>query len=260
MRTTETEFDHYLSAMRQRIEGLEKLVHAFAASLPAPLLYDSGREHYGYRFGRPDFRHFCLLKAVRVVSALNASILLARGGYTQEVGVLMRTLTECATHIEYVLDCRDNAGNLEPAVEKYVNDYFADFARNSAADFKRAQVPQRSVNERLGDTLDNIARASGDIGDRTPAGERYSNIYRTFSQYVHAKYPEVMDLYGGTPGHFHLSGMSGTPKDQENLQTIGTFIDTASITFRLMVSHLRLHSLVEADPVLVEWFRSMSGA
>jgi hypothetical protein len=242
--------------MRSRIEPLEKLVHAFAGSFPAPLHYHSGQEHYGVRFGKPDVRHFCLLKAVRVVSALNAAMTLARGGYTQEIGVLMRTLIECTTHIEFVLDCRDEAGVLEPAVDKYINDYFADFVRNSAADFKRAQVEQRAVNKRLGDTLDNIAVLSGDEGERVPAAERYSNVYRTYSNYVHAKYPEVMDLYGGNPGSFHLQGMRGTPKDSENLQTIDTFIDTASITFRLMVSHLRLHALIEEDDVLAAWFQS----
>jgi hypothetical protein len=250
----ETVFEVQLNRMRSRIEPLEKLVHALAGSLPAPLLYHSGQQHYGVRFGKPDVRHFCLLKAVRVVSALNAAIALARGGYTQEIGVLMRTLIECTTHIEFVLDSHDDAGALEPAVEKYVQDYFSDFARNSSADFKRAQVQQRTVNKRLGDTLDNIARLSGDEGERVPAEQRYSNIYLTYSNYVHAKYPEVMDLYGGNPGHFHLHGMLATPKDDESLQTIDAFIDTACITFRLMVSQLRLHHLVEADAVLREWF------
>jgi hypothetical protein len=40
------------------------------------------------------------------------------------------------------------------------------------------------------------------------------------------KYPEVMDLYGGTPGRFHLDGMRGTPKDEENHQIVDTFVDT----------------------------------
>lgn len=52
-----------------------------------------------------------------------------------------------------------------------------------------------------------------------------------------------MDLYGGKPEHFHLDGMLGTTKDEENLQYIDTFIDTASITFKLMVSRLRLHKI-----------------
>jgi hypothetical protein len=87
-----------------------------------------------------------------------------------------------------------------------------------------------------------------------PAAVRYSNVYLEFSNYVHAKYPEVMDLYGGKPGHFHVRGMRGTPKDAENLQTLDTFIDTASTTLRLVVNYLKLHELVRLDAKLAAWW------
>jgi hypothetical protein len=73
-------------------------------------------QHHGFRYATPGAEHFCLLKAVRVVSALNAALELARCGYAQEIGVLMRTLVECTTHIEYVLSARDDAGKLLFAV------------------------------------------------------------------------------------------------------------------------------------------------
>src|SRR5215831_3101835 len=91
-----------LETLRSRVEPLEKLLHALTVKLPQPLWYHSGKEHFGFRYGKPDERHFCLLKAVRAVSALNAAIELARKGYTQEVAVLIRTLVECTTHIEFV--------------------------------------------------------------------------------------------------------------------------------------------------------------
>jgi hypothetical protein len=251
-----TTFEVQLAAMGARVEPLERLVHAFAVSLPKPLFYHSGKKHYGFRYAKPTAQHFCLLKAARVVSALNAALVLVQYGYTQEIGVLMRTVIEYTTHIEFVLDARDDVGTLEPKVEKYVQDYFADFARDSSTDFKGAQVRQTTVNKRLGVSLDNLARQSGDGHRHTAAEQLYSNIYLTYSNYVHAKYPEVMDLYGGEPGRFHLRGMHGTSKDHENLQVVDAFITTASNTFRLMVVQLKLHQLVESDAVLSEWFRS----
>jgi hypothetical protein len=50
--------------------------------------------------------------------------------------------------------------------------------------------------------------------------------------------------------------MHGTPKDNENLQIIDAFIETASIALKLMVSRLRLHHLLESDAVLTTWFHS----
>lgn len=254
----EMNFDAELR-LRLRIDPLGRLVHALAGSLSAPLRYHSGKEHHGFRYANPGVEHFCLLKAARVVSALNAALELARTGYIQEICILMRTLVECTTHIEFVLDARNDAGELEPPVAKYVQDYFADFARNSAADFKRAQVPQKTVNERLGKSLDDFAPQHDPDYQNIDRAKLYSDTYLTFSNYVHAKYPEVMDMYGGTPPHFDMRGMQGPSKDAENLATLDCFVTTASIAFGLMVTILRLHHLVDGDEVLAEWFRLVYG-
>ena len=92
--------------------------------------------------------------------------------------------------------------------------------------------------------------------DHRPAADLFSLVYRVYSNYVHAKYPEIMDLYGGMPGHFHLRGMSGTPKYLENIELFQTFITTASNTFALMVRALDLHMLVETDPVVTAWYNA----
>jgi hypothetical protein len=144
-----------LGELRSRIEPLERLVQLFADSLEQPKLYrfDSDR---GFRFETPDIRHFCLLKAIRVVSALNAALELVRGGYTQEFAVLLRTLVECTTHIEYVLD-PDESEQHRAEVKKYVEAFFADSRRDPAAEIRKVQVRQGAVHTLLGRTLDTIA-------------------------------------------------------------------------------------------------------
>jgi len=123
---------------------VERLVNAFAGPLSTPIIYHSGREHYGYRYGKPDVRHFCLLKSVQAVSAINAMVALARGGFAQEIGVLVRTLVECTTQIEFVIDALDQNDILAPDVDKYIKDFFADFARNSNEDFRRRRLGKAS--------------------------------------------------------------------------------------------------------------------
>ena len=80
------------------------LLAAYAAELSPPLAYDSGRVHFGFRYAKPDERHFCLLKCLRAVSALNAALVLAEQGYSQEIAVLIRTSIEFTTHVKYVLN------------------------------------------------------------------------------------------------------------------------------------------------------------
>lgn len=247
-----------LQRLRARIAQLERVVEVIAASLSAPRMCRYGLDR-GYRYDLPDIRHFCLLKTVRVVSALNAAVELARAGYTQEIAVLMRTLVECTTHLEYVVNHTGSAEQLAQ-VDKYVNTFFADSRRDPEAEIKKVQVPQGTVHRALGGVLDRIAEHYGETEGRFPAEKLYSATYRIFSNFVHAKYPEIMDLYGGTPGRFHLRGMSGTPKDEENIATLETFILTASNAFVLMIQALNLRDLVETNPDLAAWYREGVGA
>jgi hypothetical protein len=116
-------------------------------------------------------------------------------------------------------------------------------------------VPQRLIHTKLGETLDIIAKQFNETEGRIPAAKLYSNVYRTFSNYVHGKYPEIMDLYGGLPGRFHLRGMSGTRKDGENLEQIQTYIEMTSNTFVIMIKNLNLGGLVEKDRDLERWYK-----
>ena len=57
------------------------------------------------------------------------------------------------------------------------------------------------------------------ISQALAAGESLGTAY---SGYVHAASENIMDMYGGDPPHFHVGGMTGTPrvsaceKDAEN--------------------------------------------
>jgi hypothetical protein len=94
----------------------------------------------------------------------------------------------------------------------------------------------------------------GETPDPTSAVILYTNIYRTYSNYVHAKYAECMDQNGGRPGRFHTLGMRETPKEQKAVEVLQTFIRTLSNAFVMMVQCLNLGRIVEADPVIQSWY------
>jgi hypothetical protein len=167
----------------------------------------------------------------------------------------MRTVAEFTTHIEFVLDMDDSAEH-ELKVKNYIEAFFTDSRRDPEAELKKAQVPQGVVHTSIGKTLDKLmSEQAGSVEGRTPASSSYSNVYRIYSNYVHGKYPEVMDLYGGTPGRFHLHGMSGTPKDTESMTALEAFVTSASNTFIRIVQCLNLRDRVAADPALDVWYK-----
>jgi hypothetical protein len=232
-------------------EILERFITAFGDTFNAPILYHSGKEHYGFRFGAPDVRHFCLLKGVRALSAWRASAVLARQGYVQEVFVLLRTLAEFTTHIDYVLVARNKDGTPTEEAAAYLQAFFADFARNDETDFGRIKLRQGAVHKVVGETFD---AEKGEMVD--PTERMFSRVYRTLSNYVHGRYPEIMDLYGGAPPRWHASGMSGTPKDAETVEFVVTSLGTVSQSFRLIANALNLWDMLNADPALLAWYDS----
>ena len=119
---------------------------------------------------------------------------------------------------------------------------------------KKPKVRQEDVHREI---ASETARILERLPVETPefdANAAMGRVYATFSNYVHARYPEVMDLYGGTPGRFHMRGMRGTPKDLENLETLEVYRTTLENCFAMMVHSLGLRSLVLEDPMTAAWF------
>lgn len=242
-----------LRKLQGRIAPLERLIEVFTASLAPPLLRPNVTD-LGFRYCTPDIRHFFLLEAVGMVSALNASVELARKGYSQEIAILMRTVIESGRQIHYVLDL-DETEDHRSNVKELIDKFFEDAQRGPDADIKSVLVQDRVINEQLGKSLDKIATMFGDGESRIPAAKRLFTTSRASSLYVHARYLECMDLYGGRPGRFHLRGMSGTPKDAESVDVLDTLLAEADTTFIIMVQGLDLRALVQSDPLLAEWER-----
>jgi hypothetical protein len=247
-----------IRGFEERVAIFERVIEIFSGLIAPPTFVQTIKDRH-FRYESPDVRHFCLLKAVRVVSSLNAAFELARKGYTQELAVLMRILSECARHIEYVLDPDDDEKH-KANVKKYLQDFFDDGERDPEAEIKGVLIREKVINEQLGKTLDKIAAQYGHTKDRVPAAKLFHRTSRAVSFYVHARYPESMDLYGGTPGRFHLRGMRRTPKDRENLETLDTFIDTASTTFVIMVQGIpELRAAALKEPTLYRWYAEAVG-
>jgi hypothetical protein len=248
-----------LNTLEEQLDPLDRLVRLFCASLDAPVFVADGPDRV-YRCRAPDVRHFCLLKAVVALSGLHAALVLARRGYVFQVFVLLRTVVESASHIEYVLDPGEDADH-RADVNRYVSAYFAAGERDPAVEIRKAaRVEQKKVHTVIGRTLDRFMEQVGVTEDRKPAADAHHAVNSAFSNYVHGKYPESIDLYGGRPGRFHVTGMSGTPKDGEMLEMLEPLIGRTSGAFVQMVQMLELGALVSSDPVVATWFREYTAS
>jgi hypothetical protein len=245
-----------LKRLSNRVVPLERFVELLSSQLEAPVFFRSADEA-GFRFRNPDYRHFVLLRVCRMVSGLNAALALARSGYPQEIGVILRTVIEYFTQVEYVLLHRDPTGKPVGNAAEFTTDYFRDDRRTGpTAQSKRVKLNQKDVHNAVGRSLDEFTPK--DIHQRT-ASQLMSHVYLVFSNYVHGRYPESMDLFGGRPGHFHLRGMRGTPKDNENVEVIDTLIASVSNCLMQIVQSFQLYELVDADSILASLYQDCVG-
>jgi hypothetical protein len=149
-------------------------------------------------------------------------------------------------------------GLLDERQRKYVAEYFADYKRNRPSDFLKPRVRQSDVHKTVGSNLDELVNKSERASEfrNVDAATLLSSTYLSFSNYVHSRYPEVMDLYGGDPMHFHLRGMSNTPKDAENLEIVEAFIVAVSNSLRQMVLKFGMREKLRSYPQLMSRFQA----
>ena len=102
-----------LDFYRNSIEKLEETISAFEQELERPALK---RGSFAYK--SPTLKHICFLKAIRIISGLNALVVLLEAGYLTEMGVLLRTIGECVNDIYFLLE---KFPDKTPEVEKYIS-------------------------------------------------------------------------------------------------------------------------------------------
>lgn len=136
-----------LKPIRERVKMLEDVVHFFATSQTPPLMYHSGVIPHGYRYMNPSAETFFAVKGASIVSGLNACLRLAEVGHINEMNVLMRSIVESATHIEYVLVGITEEG-LGSAQQRLVEAFFADFHRPKRQESSETGGKKQSVSVR----------------------------------------------------------------------------------------------------------------
>lgn len=189
------------------------------AAVPQPSTVPSGRA-FVFRYENKGIHEALIQKLARYISGLNAAAVLLRAGYVQEIGVLFRTLDEIQEDIFFLAVAETN-GALTERHAKYLDAFYAEsvFSRpEGSLEIKKPDLlPRKKIRAH---TLSMLG-AGIDTSSATSAGESVSTAY---SGYVHAASENVMDMYGGSPPHFHITGMSDTPRIDEMYEEADSYI------------------------------------
>ena len=195
-----------ITVYKETVPILESALTALGAQIEEPIFLDNN-VYPRYRHREQSDGLAAYLKAVRIVSALNAVLVLLEHGFVQELGVLFRTIDEFHEDIMFLLSPQADGGLSKAQIQslnEFYQEEFSDPKNPLMSKQKRNRVPRRKVYAALG-------RATGDIVSPSDRAELHRTVGQAMSGFVHGAYPHIMELYGGNPPHFHLNGMLGTP-------------------------------------------------
>lgn len=248
--------DERLLLLRRRLQPLRLFCGEYFSSLPSPKFVRLKSGENAWRYENPGIDVFCLLFTVRNVSALAACIRLLPGGFVQEVCVLIRTIVENCHLVEFVLEGGVDL-NKRADVETYLNDFFLDSDR-LPDELQYPLLKQGDIRRYVGGGLDAQVSSMGNAPS-VQSESLLRKVQNSYSNYVHARYPELMELVGGYPCKVHPNGMSGTPKEDEIFDMVETFIETVSNTIRLIILHRNLEASIKSNPELDHWWSEFFG-
>lgn len=166
------------------------------------------RGGFVYRFVEQSLEQALLLKLARVVTGLSAVDVLLAAGLIQEVGAMCRMLDEISEDIAFLAAPITNH-ELTELHERYFRGFWAEEfsdTENTLSRHEKPDTPRRSKIQSYVQRVFNPTENPSLLSDVT------QSISSTYSGYVHASAVQVLDIYGGEPLHFHIEGLLGTPR------------------------------------------------
>ncbi len=230
MTIAEIPVDIYLQSVLGRLEQQYHLM-ALAFGPPVVVMQDSAA---GYRYPEQSDSLVCLLKGIKLLSTLNAALVLLRNGYANEVAALCRMADDFWNEILYMTWNLDG-DKLSKDQERFIADFFQEEFENIedllGSRQKRESVPRRKIFAAFGQRVSQQLNPSD-------AQSAAMATHQVLSGYIHGGYSQIMELYDGDgePPRFRMTGMLGTPREDEWWQQL------IGYTYRSITASVRVAS------------------
>lgn len=152
---------------------------------------------------------------VRVASLLNASLVLTRKGFVQEVYILCRSIDEANDDVLFWAlplgetgTSQEQMTHLKDFYQELMPDPSKPLSNPKRQAVQRARIHELTSNAHGPEVSENVKNI-------------VKGIYRLFSGYVHGAYSTIMELYGRD---YHLNGMLGTPRIDECINNLPNYV------------------------------------
>ena len=211
----------YISAF-QNMSGTRHIL----ANRVAPPIKMPFKDSYVFRYAERSIHQAIVQKLARVISTLKSAHILMQHGFIQEQAALQRILGELHEDI-FFLAYAEIDNEITKLHQDFLNAFYEEeFDGDTALDStqKRPMIRRSKIQAYL-------AKKEESGLDPSTAVKLNRTITKTYSGFIHAASPQIMDMYGGNPPHFHVNGLLGTERHEEYRDDLWNYFYRSIIAF-----------------------------
>jgi hypothetical protein len=211
------------------IRIVERAFHILENLIEKPKLINVGSRRL-FRYRKPSIESAIILKAARVISGLNASLILIKHGYAQEAYCIFRTIDEFNEDITFLL-IPFVTGRISEDHERYLEYMFQEEKVRKRDSYviekKRPTIPRKKIHSAISNFFANLA-------EKNQTYNVQKTIHATFSGYIHGAANHILDMYGGNPQRYHLNGTLGTPRVEESIECANNYFYRSLLSIKMI--------------------------
>ena len=212
----------------QTLHNMESTLSGLAKRVPEPQrvpMCDS----FAFRYVEKTIHQAIVQKLARVISTLYSARILLECGFIQEQAALQRMLDEFQEDIIF-LSYAAISNDVTELHHTYLNAFYEE-------EFDKPEDPIGSTQKRKMVSRQKIRAYLANLEDSgldpCRAAAETRSISKAYSGFVHGASPHIMEMYGGNPPKFHVSGMIGTPLFSDHRDDLWNYFYRGICTFGL---------------------------
>lgn len=238
----------------QTLRNMETALRVFEKRVPPPKSMKLG-DGYVFRYVEQSVKQAIIQKCARIVSGLHTARILLAHGFVQELGALQRMLDEFQEDVMFLSQGVIN-GDLTDLHKRYLDAfYMEEFDKPEdplASKQKRPMIPRKKIRAYL-------TKLDGAEIDPYRGAELSRTLGSAYSGFVHGASPHIMDMYGGDPPKFHVSGMFETPRIDEHRDDLWNYFYRGIMAFSFAAHAFEDEGLVLNFKEYKDHFEAVSG-
>ncbi len=240
----------YLQSLRNMESTLADLAKRVPPPQRVPIL-----ESFAFRYVEKSIHQAIVQKLARVISGLYAARILLESGFIQEQSALQRMLDEFqedVTFLAYAVISNDVTDLHRAYLDAFYEEEFDKPEDPVSSTQKRPMVRRERIRAY-------IARIEGSGLDPSRGVAVTRTISKAYSGYVHGASPHIMEMYGGNPPRFHVTGMRGTPLFSEHQEDLWNYFYRGICAFGFAAKAFEDEALFTSIQRYLDEFAKQSG-